>query len=101
MPPFKCAGFATRCAHPLYLDPRTPNEVLRVLPLEGPRRQFVGLHVSRANPNFPEASDCVLNSPRDRKVGAVIDAMMALYPRFEKLAAEEEITNPNFVPPVL
>jgi hypothetical protein len=33
-------------------------------------------------------------------VGAVTDVMMALYPRFEKLAAEE-ITNLNFVPPVL
>jgi hypothetical protein len=34
-------------------------------------------------------------------VGAVTDVMMALYPWFEKLAAEEEITNLNFVPPVL
>lgn len=75
------------------------NLEFRVIPLEPPSRQFLGIMIARTAADFASPSGFILNSPSNKREGEhIADAMMAMYPREDSLAVEELI-DLTFTPP--
>jgi hypothetical protein len=77
------------------------NLEFKVIPLEPPSRQFLGILVARTNPDFPSPSGFMLTAPSNRRAdNPIADAMMAMYPRFESMPLADA-ADLNFELPVL
>jgi hypothetical protein len=76
------------------------NLEFRVIPLEPPSRQFLGIMTARTVTDFPSPSGFILSSPTNKRAGnPIADTMMAMYPRDETVTAEELI-DLTFTPPI-
>lgn len=77
------------------------NLEFKVVPLEPPSRQFLGILVARTSIDFPSSSGFVLSAPSDKRAGEPIaDAMMAMYPRFDSMPLADA-SDLDFEAPVL